>query len=273
MTQSTDLAGALPAIQQVIDQAGEDADRFAETLRRCRIPHLSFSQITTVEFCQYRYYLEYVALVELDPVPLYFTKGKLLHQIIAAAYRKADKGETAGLEEYYALIDSQLEGDHRRHLRNAVQVHLENRWQPDAQVISVEKPFVMAIDPQLPPCVGVVDLVLKRTGAYILVDHKTGHDFFPEDTLQSAIYIEYMQNQFGDVACEFFYDHYRWVNNLGRIRKPAFQRTYVSIPASFWQTALERIRSGYRLIEQIKNGKKPARYGECFRCPYRGMCN
>jgi hypothetical protein len=272
MAPSTDLTGALATIRQVIDQAGEDTERFAETLRRRRIPHLSFSQVTTVEFCQYRYYLEYVELVELDPVPLYFTKGKLLHQIIAAAYRKADQGEPDGLEEYYDLIDSQLEGEHRRHLRNALLVHLEQRWQ-DAEIISIEKPFVMDLDPDLPPCVGVVDLVLKRGATYLLIDHKTGHDFFPEDKLQMAIYIEYMKRQFGDVTCEFYYDHYRWVNNLGRIRKPAFQRNYISIPASFWQTALERIRSGYRQIEQIKNGKPAARYGECFRCPYRRLCN
>jgi hypothetical protein len=138
--------------------------------------------------------------------------------------------------------------------------------------VSIEQPFVMALDAQLPPCVGVIDLVLQRAGTFILIDHKTGHDFYPEDELQMAIYLEYMQRQFGAVACEFYYDHYRWVTNLARIRKPAFQRKHVSLPPSYWQNALVRIRSAYQLMQQIKDGKKARRYGECFRCPYRTHC-
>jgi hypothetical protein len=266
-----DLSPALAQIQSVITQTQADPDQFAGILRSARIPHLSFSQVTAVEACQYRFYLEYVALVSLDPVPLYFTKGKLLHQIIASAYQKTARGEPVDLQEYYALIDQQLLADHRRHLRNALNVHFEHRL-PGVRVVSIEKPFAMAIAPDLPPCVGVIDLVLERDGTFILIDHKTGHDFFPEDELQMAIYVEYMKRKFGEVACEFYYDHYRWVNNLSRIRKPAFQRNFVALPASYWQTALPRIRSAYQLMEQIKNGKKPNRYGECFRCPYRVMC-
>jgi hypothetical protein len=271
MPPSPEPNDTLATIFAVIQQAGEDSDRFAETLRHRRIPHLSYSQITTVEFCQHRYVLEYIQFVDLHPVPLYFTKGKLLHQIIAAEYRKTTPGEAAHLAEYHALIDRELEGDHRRHLRNALSVHFDHRWQ-DAQVIAIEKPFALILAPDLPPCVGVIDLILKKANQFILVDHKTGHDFYPEDALQMAIYVEYIRHQFGEVACEFYYDHYRWVNNLERIRKPAFQRNNVTLPGSYWQTALERIRSGQRIIEQLKNGKRPERNGECFRCPYRGNC-
>ena len=169
---------ALTLVQSVIEQTQQDPDQFAGILRARRIPHLSYSQVTAVEFCQYRYYLEYVALASLDPAPLYFTKGKLLHQIIAAAYRRTALGQPVDAEEYNALIDSQLAEEHRRHLRNAVQVHFEQRL-PDVRVVSIEKPFAMSIAPDLPPCVGVIDLVLERRGAFILIDHKTGHDFYP----------------------------------------------------------------------------------------------
>ena len=263
----TDLA----LIQSVIEQTQQDADQFAGILRARRIPHLSYSQVSAVEFCQYRFYLEYVALVTLDPVPLYFTKGKLLHQLIASSYRQTALGQPVDLEEYNALIDGQLPEDQRRHLRNAMQVHFEQRL-PDVHVVSIEKPFAMSIAADLPPCVGVIDLVLERRGAYILIDHKTGHDFYPEDELQMAIYVEYMQRQLGEVACEFYYDHYRWVTNLSRIRKPPFLRRQIRLPASYWQDALLRMRRAYQLIQQIKDGKKPSRSGECFRCPYRSLC-
>jgi hypothetical protein len=130
----------------------------------------------------------------------------------------------------------------------------------------------MDIAPDLPPCVGVIDLVLQRDGSLILLDHKTGRDFFAEDALQMAIYVEYMRRQFGDVPCAFYYDHYRWVNNLERIRKPAFQRNPVTPHANPWPAALERIRAGYRKIEEIRARKRAERTGECFRCPYRGTC-
>jgi hypothetical protein len=264
---------ALALVQSVIEQTQQDPDQFAGILRANRIPHLSYSQVTAVESCQYRFYLEYVALVSLDPVPLYFTKGKLLHQIIASAYRQTALGQPVELDEYNALIDRQLPEAHRRHLRNAVQVHFDQRL-PDVRVVSIEKPFAMSIAPDLPPCVGVIDLVLERPGACILIDHKTGHDFYPEDELQMAIYVEYMQRQYGEVACEFYYDHYRWVNNLSRIRKPPFLRKQIALPPTYWQSTLglPRIRSAYQLMQQIKNGKKPDRYGECFRCPYRSHC-
>lgn len=76
----------LSNIYSVIEQTSGNWDRFAETLRHQQIAHLSFSQITTVEFCQYRYYLQYVDLVEPTPTPDYFTKGKLLHWAIASYY-------------------------------------------------------------------------------------------------------------------------------------------------------------------------------------------
>jgi hypothetical protein len=271
ISTETEQSDSITKILAVIAESHEDADHFAETLRHRRIPHLSFSQITAVEFCPYRYYLEYIKLVELDPVPLYFTKGKLLHQIIASVYQKTAAGEPVRMEEYEDLIDRELEGDHRSHLRNAITVHFDHRW-ADSQVVSIEKPFVMDIGAALPPCVGVIDLVLKKDSGFILIDHKTGHSFYPEDELQMAIYVEYMRRQFGEVACQFYYEHYRWVNHLGRIRKPAFQRNQVSLPASSWTAALERIRAGYRMIEQIQNGKRAEKIGECFRCPYRGMC-
>ena len=76
----------LELIRFVIQNANGNPDLFADTLRHERIPHLSFSQVSTVEFCQRRYYLQYVELIDPDPIPDYFTKGKLLHQIIASSY-------------------------------------------------------------------------------------------------------------------------------------------------------------------------------------------
>lgn len=263
--------GPLASIHAVIERTGKESDRFAEILRHERIPHLSFSQITAVEFCQYRYFLQYVKLVDPTPIPDYFTKGKLLHWAIASYYDCQSRGEEYPLHQILDAFNRAYQGENQRHLHNAVSVHLENTWQ-DCQVIGVEKPFVMQVDPDLPPCVGVIDLILKKDDRIILVDHKTGRDFYPEDALQMAIYLQFVREQYGDAPCDFYYDHYRWVNNLDRIRKPAFQRTRASSSNLNWTEALERIRQGSKLIRRIQAGRQAERGGECFRCPYQKVC-
>jgi hypothetical protein len=265
------LVDNITLINSLIAGLDGDSEQFARTLRQNHIPHLSFSQITSVEFCHYQYYLQYVELREPDPVPTYFTKGKVLHQIIAASYRKISQSEPVDNAEYFALIDSQFSDEHNRHLKNAVHVHLDNLWQ-DCQVIAIEKPFVMLIDDTLPPCVGVIDLILQQNDHLIIIDHKTGHDFYPPDALQMAIYAAFAAKQYGATECAFFYDHYRWVNNLDRIRKPAIQRTEMMLPKGYSQEAMRRIRNGYQQIENIMKTKSAVKKGACFRCPYRRLC-
>jgi len=55
-----DFDTAYTAIQSLITECAGDSDRFAERLRAGRIPHLSFSQVSTVEACPDRYYLQFV---------------------------------------------------------------------------------------------------------------------------------------------------------------------------------------------------------------------
>jgi len=259
------------AIQTLIESSGENSDDLAVELRRNGMAHISFSQISTVEACPYRYFLQYIRFEEPVPAPDYFTKGKLLHELIAASYREGIRGEPPGADGPAARIGAKFNGDAARHLQNAFETHRENRWQ-DCQVMGVEKPFVMMLEPDLPPCVGVIDLILKKDEKIILIDHKTGRDFYPDDELQMAIYMEYLRQAFGEEECEFYYEHYRWVNNLERIRKPAFQRVRVTPFGTPWKKTLERIRQGSEMIEEIRAGCRPARSGECFRCPYRKNC-
>jgi ATP-dependent exoDNAse (exonuclease V) beta subunit len=264
-------ANVLDEIQEVIEQSGGDSERFAETLRHKHIPHLSFSQISTVEFCHHRYYLQYIRLIDPQPLPDYFTKGKLLHQMIAASYQRLAGNKPISKDESFILIDGVYEGDHQRHLRNAFLTHMENLW-AGCEIIAIEKPFAIKMEDMLPPMVGVIDLILKQNGNYILIDHKTGRDFYAQDELQMAIYRHFIHEHYGAEECLFYYDSYRWVNNLARIRKPAFQRTRVSLPPMYDRAAMNRIRKGNADIEMIRSENWGSKNGECFRCPYRNQC-
>ncbi len=266
-----DPAASLEQIQAVIRASRGDPDRFGETLRHKRIPHLSFSQVSAVEFCEQRYFLQYIQLVDPEPVPDYFVKGKLVHQLIARNYLKAARNQKIQPAAAQRYLSRQYAGPDLNHLSNAVTVHLQNLWE-DCEIVAVEQPFVLVVHPDLPPCVGVIDLVLKQGSGYILVDHKTGRDFAPQDELQTAIYMHYIRETYGTVRCRFYYDQYRWVNNLARIRKPAFQRIPVTLPRGHWRAALERMHSAREKMEAIERANYGRKFGQCFMCPYRAMC-
>ena len=249
-----------------------DAERFLLSMRAAQLPSLSFSKVSVVEFCEHRFYLQYILHLEPDPIPDYFTKGKLLHTVIAHTYRKISSQAAIDLDEEFELISQSYSGENQIHLMNAARVHLENMWK-DIHVVSVETPFVMLISDDLPPVIGVIDLILRQDGRYIVIDHKSGRDFYPPDELQMAIYWQYIHHQFEADECDFYYEHYRWVKDLQRIRKPAFLRSEVNLPMAGWQPSLDRIRRAYGLMQRIRERNFAQKNGDCYRCPYRNMCS
>jgi hypothetical protein len=270
-TMSAPFQQAEHKLRSILAANGGDADCFAETIRRDRVPHLSFSQVTTLEFCPYRYYLQYVLFKELDPIPDYFVKGKRMHALIAQTYAAMRANHAPALNAVDEAALEEGDGLDARHIRNAYQVHRAHVW-ADHEIRAIEHPFVFSIDPNLPPLVGVIDLMLVKDECYYLVDHKTGRDFYPDDALQVAMYARYIHTQHHTENVRLFYDHYRWVNNLDRIRKPAFERREVVADPGQWELYLDRIQRAYRAMESIARGARPERCGACFRCPYRGQC-
>lgn len=258
-------------ITSLIEENAGNADGFVESLRRNQILHLSFSQISTVESCGFRYLLQYIEFQEPDPYPDYFQKGKVFHQIIARRYEHLRDNKTHDLNEDHTFINDYYQGSHCHHLRNAVTVMEDHIWQ-DYQVESIEYPFVIILAPDLPPFVGVIDLVLRREDSMYVIDHKTGRDFNDPDLLQMAIYRNHIQSLYPDSLINTYYDHYRWVENLKTIRKPAMRRTEVDLSNSDFSRTIARVRKGYTLIEKIRSRRRTERNGNCFPCPYRGNC-
>lgn len=271
MTDSLTPAQTLLAIQTLLKSAGGNADEFICLMKASPLPSLSFSKVSTVEACQYRFYLQYILHLEPQPVPEYFIKGRLLHTVIAASYQKLACRENPCLQDHDALLQQMPGLEARTQLLNAAVVHLQNLWQAD-EVLGIELPFVMLVDEQLPPVIGVIDLLLRQGDGYVVVDHKSGRDFYPPDPLQMAIYRQWLREEFKAEESCFYYEHYRWVNNLQRIRKPAFMRSAVELPEDGWPAFLQRIRLAYKEMQRIYSGGQASKNGECFRCPYRLMC-
>jgi hypothetical protein len=258
-------------LKEALRTSGGDADVFVGILRKEQIRHLSFSQITTLEFCERRYQLQYIEMQALEPTPTYFIKGKAMHEMIAETYRGMQNGNGSTTPVPNGHIPDEMDLENKKHLTNAYLVHQDNLWM-GYTVAAVEHPFMMEMEDGLLPIVGVIDLVLRQNGDFTLVDHKTGRGFYPYDALQVAIYAKHIEDAHAGKSCRLFYDHYRWVNNLTRIRKPAFQRTEVDAQTGKWGTYLERIKAGAVQIERLRKDGTATRNGKCYMCPYRGMC-
>jgi len=261
----------LDRIRELIDSLSENSDHFAEALRAEDVPHLSFSQVSTLESCEYRWYLEYVRGVRPDPVPEYFIKGRLLHEALAGAYGHIRGEQPLAPAQYHAHLHDHYQGASLHHLQNSMEVALQNLWQ-DVAVRAVEHPFVMVLDERLPPFVGIIDLVLEGDDALFLVDHKTGRSFYTPDRMQMALYSIYARASFGRDRVRAFYDQYRWVENLARIRKPAFQRTEVRVTEYEEAAGVERVRAAWGRIERIRGNGRVSGRGPCYSCPLRSQC-
>ena len=255
---------------QALDNSKDDADAFIAKIQEENTPHLSFSRIYTVEMCERRYVLQYIIGIQPEPIPDSLEKGKAFHRMAAAYYRS--NSVSASSATLLEVCLSAYGGQNQQHLRNVVEVFLHSTWS-EYEVMGVEKAFVMPLGDNLPPLVGVIDLILRKGSDFVVVDHKTGRDFYQPEAMQMAIYYHYLQSVFdGNNAMSFYYDHYRWVQSNARARKPLFQRMRVAESDLEWQPALKRIRDGYARIVHLENGGR-AKTGElCFMCPYRQYC-
>jgi CRISPR/Cas system-associated exonuclease Cas4 (RecB family) len=170
------------------------------------------------------------------------------------------------------LICRQHRGEEdRQHLRNAAQLLVDNAM-TDWEVLGVERPFVLPLGRGLPPCIGVVDLIVRKDGVIAIIDHKTGKTVGGGDPMQLAVYRQFVIRRHEAKEYLTRFDEYRWVNNLGRIRKPAFQRTEVALGPTDWASALDRFREANRRIRRIEEDRDAAGNGQCYMCPYRGVC-
>ena len=249
---------------------GEEFDRM---LRENKVPFISYRMISSLEFCKAKYYLEYVKRVKLDPEPAYFIKGRAFHEAAAVAYSALKAGSEVDRDEVFEAL-KQLESEDektRLHLANAVQLMLDELVR-DREVVAVEQPFAMLISDELPVFVGIIDLICRSGKNYIIIDHKTGRTFSEPDEFQMIIYLEFVRREYHPTSVQAAWHQYRWVNNLTRIRKPAFQTLQLNEPDDSWSHAKQRIASAWTTMNELEKGKGIFGNGNCFACPFRPVC-
>ena len=261
----------LADIRRIISDNQGDTDGTIKSVLSSKIPHLSYSKVSTYEFCPRAYYLEYVRQVRLVPEPEHFRKGRVFHRAAQRLYASVPPSGPRSVLNGNSLRGVKKAED-KRHLRNAVALMLENRWGSEWEIVGVECPLVMSLHDELPPLFGIIDLVLKKGNRYAVVDHKTGASFREQDPLQLVLYREFVRAEYGAVKVDAYYDQYRWVNNLDRIRKPAFMRNKVRVRSGEIGKAVTRVRRSYKGISKMREPPELSGIEKCYGCRFWDLC-
>jgi len=258
------------AISNAFNERNGSFLAFLKDLDKNQVPYLSYSKINSVESCEYRYFLEYVERVKVRD-PMYFKKGTIFHQAASMAYCQLAKGKL-NRKPIERLVNRHFEGEDNCHLQNAIELLIQKAHN-GFEVVATEHPFILSLGRGLPPLIGIIDLLLRKGDSFLIVDHKTGKNFYTQDDFQLHLYREYVRRTFKPKRLLTYFDEYRWVNNLQRIRVPAFRRTRASFTGKSWLKTLERIHDAYKTIRRIERTKKASAGYLCYVCHLSDVCD
>jgi hypothetical protein len=189
--------------------------------------------------------------------------GSLFHEAARKFYSSATPSAPSGL--YEALKTHGLDSDNKSKLCNAITLLAQNRWS-EFEVVAVEEPFFLELASDLPPIIGVADLILREGATVTVVDHKTSTKFNDLDSDQLVLYAEHARRRHGARRTRGFFDEYRLVPNLSTIRTPAFRRSPVQVGKTLLSPMIERYREAWDEILDCESGDESAPGYECWTC-------
>lgn len=238
--------------------------RYVNRLDRKSIPYLSHSKIACLERCPRCYYRQYILGERQQSSAMEL--GSLFHLAAKEFYSSFRDGLLPKPAELLNHKKTKtLAEESRLKLRNALTQLRAHHWDGH-EVVSLEEPFFMDIGKGLPPIIGIPDLVLRRAGSLVLVDHKTSKSFNELDPAQLVLYAEHLRRQHGTQCIVGVFDEYRLVPDLSTIRKPAFRRTPVSVDRSLLPALVHRYRQGWKEIIAMYRDGEPSSSPDCWIC-------
>lgn len=263
---STDsAAGSAEALSQAWQAWAGSFPSFMADLDQRGVPYLSHTKVATVERCPRCYYRQFV--LGEQPSSDALTTGLLFHQAAAAFYLRRRQAPPGGAPAAAATAPpAHPSPEEQPFLDNALTLMAEHAWDGH-EVVGVEEVFFMDVGMDLPPVIGVIDLILRAGASYVVVDHKTGKRFGDLDYDQLELYAEHIRRRYGAVECRAAFDQYRLVRNLRRIRTPAFCRTTVGVGASHLPALVGSYRRAWGAMRAAATrGARAAPGPECWFC-------
>jgi len=243
---------------------------FMRHLDQQRTPYLSHSKVATIERCPRCYYQQY--LLGEPPSSEALTTGVAFHQAAAAFYEARRAGRRGlSVDDLCRLMPPTPIPDEQPYLNNACKTLLQNAWD-EYEVAAVEELFFMDLAPELPPVIGIIDLVLRADRSYVVVDHKTSKRFNDLDSGQLELYAEQVRRSREVTECAAAFDEYRLVPDLQRVRKPVFRRTPVAVSPAGVPAMIGRYARAWERIARIQGEDDATPGAECWFCRPRQAC-
>jgi hypothetical protein len=234
---------------------------FMEQLDRKKTPYLSHSKVALFQRCPLCYYRQYILGEKQDSEAMHL--GQLFHETAAHLYSSTSSFSPSRLIK--RIKTKRLDVDRIKQLHNAITLLCQNGWF-GLTIASVEEPFFLTLARGLPPIIGVADLVLRNGDIVTVIDHKTSTKFNDHDHGQLVLYAEHARIHHGARKVNGFFDEYRLVPDLSKIRKPVFRRMPAEVSKSFLSHLVRRYRKAWTLIRELKKGDEPSASSDCWIC-------
>lgn len=237
---------------------------FMARVDRDATPYLSHSKFSEFQRCPRCYYRRYVLGENEESAAMRL--GSHFHKAAHMLYTA--ESQTTPRRLLASLNTRTLDSESLKKLHAAITLLCQNRWSDNHAAVSVEEPFFLDLAPDLPPVIGIADLILREGERHLVVDHKTSAKFNELSPDQLVLYAEHVRRSHGVRLVDGFYDEYRLVTNLATIRKPAFRRTPVAVGRNLLSSLIKRYRAAWKEIAVLDKTSEPASAYDCWKCNF-----
>lgn len=262
---------------------------FAETVnqraeRLTGRSYVSYSALSTYRTCPLRYWFHYISDALPETVSPTRALGAAFHAALEHYFKCYALGIPVGIEEMMDVFLERWED-----LITDVDV-LESRYvppdealarrmlltllgsdlaRPTGDVVGVEMEVAGSLTPDCPSLFGIIDLVIDKTDAVVLIDFKTSA------TRWSATDAEIASEQllvYGALSKELSVKplDLRFVV-VSKTKVPSIEQHRVGMSEPALQRSIESIRLTWRAIESGHFYPAPSKFS-CPSCPYRKAC-
>ena len=250
------------ALQKMWEQRSGSFGSFVSSLTREGIPYLSYTRVSTVERCRLCYYRQYI--LGIKPTGSALVTGTLVHEAAQVAYEHMRAGRSVDFVSLgLRTARRHPEPSCRPLVKNGVATLSTHLWE-DHKIVGIEEPFFLDLSVDLPPIIGVVDLILRDGTDFLVVDHKTGSRIEKQDAGQLVLYAEHVRRKYGAKRCDGAFDQYRMVPNLEKVRTPVHKRTLVKIRPTRSAALVPRYRRAWTSIQSIRSANNAWRGENCW---------
>ena len=258
-----------PSTAEELESSWRGSDKpwgaFVDCLDRAKTPYLSHSKLTLYERCRRCYHRIYILGQQEDESEA-MRLGTAFHGAARALYASIKDGKLPTISSLLKPVNRKaMSKDSVGLLRNGLDLLRLHRWE-EHEVVSFEEPFFFELAANLPPIIGVPDLILKRGDTWIVVDHKTSKQFNNHDPSQLVLYAENLRRTHSTSCVIGVYDTYKLVPDLSKTIKLPFRRIPVSVDRSLLPPLVKRYREAWKSIHAMRPDRLPKPSSACWQC-------